>query len=557
MKIISLDLSSGEYKCEEIPKDWERSLIGGKGVATKLLFNIPRGIDPYHSENAIIFAIGPLNGLTLSGASRMTAVFKSPLTFGYGESQCGGFIAHEMSKTGVHYLFITGRAKKPVYVVLDDDKVEIRDATHLWGKDCYETEEILRRDEGGEVLCIGQAGENLVRFACITHRRGRQFGRCGGGAVMGSKRLKAIVVRGSRKMEVANPEALTEFRSWIKENVVIKLESMQKYGTPSISALLNEIGALPTKYWQSGKFEKYENIGAEKLREYVVRDITCFGCSVACGKLRRAEGIEVEGPEYETQFAFGSLCFVDDPVAIMQANDLCDRYGMDTISAGNVVAFYMACSDRGEVSERVNFGNAEGIADLLRQIAFREGIGDVLAEGVRIAAKKLGAGVEPVHVKGLEPPGYEPRSLYAMALAYASSQRGACHMRSCAYRPNLTGTVDRLSSEGQAELVKELEDFYCVVDSLVYCRFLCLPAIGMGWNEIARLLEIVGLNYSVDQLKVIGDKIWKLTYEFNRREGVNGFTIPKTFFKPLEGGQGLVCEDFEKMVEEYKRLRGV
>ncbi|MET1123692.1 MAG: aldehyde ferredoxin oxidoreductase family protein [Archaeoglobaceae archaeon] len=543
-----MNLSSRSAKLSELPGYLEKSLIGGKGVATKLLLEIPPKIDPFHPENAVIFAIGPLNGLTLPGASRMTAVFKSPLTFGYGESQCGGFVAHEMAKSGVHFLHITGKAEKPVYIVVEDGSVEIKDASHLWGKDCYETEEILRKDEGGEVLCIGQAGENLVRFACITHRRGRQFGRCGAGAVMGSKKLKAIVIKGSGEIEVADPEALAEFRSWILENVVPKLESMRKYGTVAMSALTNEAGVLPTKYWQLGSFEKYEDISYEKLSEYVVKNVTCYGCVVACGKLRRAGNVEVEGPEYETLFALGSLCYVSDPVAVMRANDLCDRYGMDTISAGNVVAFYMACSERGEVEEKINFGDAEAVLELLRKIAFREGVGDVLAEGVRIAAQKLNGSVEPIHVRGLELPGYDPRGLYGMALAYVTSQRGACHMRSCAYRPNLSGAVDRLSPSGQAELVKELEDLYCVVDSLVFCRFLCLPQIGIGWEDVAKLLRIVGLNYDVGQLRRIGESIWRLSYEFNRREGVD-FEVPKFYY------DFNLAEPLRSMLEDYLTLR--
>lgn len=545
MNLLKIDLSSGTIKLSEIPKDLERLLIGGKGIATKLLFSIPPKVDPFHPENAIIFAIGPVNGLTLPGASRMTAVFKSPLTFGYGESQCGGFAAHEMAKSGIDLLYITGKEEKPVYIILDDGEAEVKDASHLWGKDCYETEEILKKDEGGEVLSIGPAGENLVRFACITHRRGRQFGRCGAGAVMGSKNLKAIVIKGSREIE--KPEGIDEFRQWMLENIVPRLEGMKKYGTPVISALTNEMGVLPTKYWQLGRFEKYEDIGYERLREYIVKNVTCYGCTVACGKLRKDGDVEVEGPEYETQFSLGSLCFISDPVAIMRGNDLCDRYGMDTISAGNVVAFYMSLG-------KLEFGDCKGMLELLRKIALREGIGNVLAEGVRIAAEKLKG--EAVHCKGLEPPGYDPRGLFGMALAYATSQRGACHMRSCAYRPNLSGDINRFSPQGQADLVKDREDFYCVVDSLVYCRFLCLPKIGMNWEDVSKLLKIAGREYSVEQLKEIGENIWRLSYEFNLRESVGGFEMPEKFFKPLKGsGYTLRREEFEKMVEDYKRLR--
>ena len=552
LKIAKINLSERTVKISEVPKDLEK-YIGGKGVATKLLFSVPK-VDPFHPDNAIIFGIGPLNGIRLSGASRMTCVFKSPLTFGYGESQCGGFAAYEMRKSRIDFVYVVGRADKPVYVLVEDGSVEIKDASHLWGLDCYEAEDALRRDEGGEVLTIGQAGENLVRFACISHRRGRQFGRCGAGAVMGAKRLKAVVIKGDKRVEVADPEGLERFRERMKE-VISRLEGMRKYGTPGIMPLVNESGVLPTRYWQMGSFD-VEKI-SEGLKKLVKRSSACYGCAVACGKIAEVDGVSVEGPEYETLFALGSLCYVDDVKYVVRANDLCDRYGMDTISAGNVIAFLMACSEKGEV-EGIEFGDGEGILSLLEKIAFRQGIGDVLAEGVRIAAEKLGVSVEPVHVRGLELPGYDPRGVYGMALAYVTSQRGACHMRSCAYRPNLTGDYNRFSAENQARLVKELEDFYCVVDSLVFCRFLCLPAIGLGWDDVAELYRIVtGRDVGVDKLREVGEAIWRLTWEFNQREGVKG-KLPSTFFNSIKHyGMEIVLkeEEYKKMLKEYAELR--
>jgi|Deesub1362A_J573_1020465.scaffolds.fasta_scaffold00699_17 aldehyde:ferredoxin oxidoreductase len=560
MKVARIDLSKSIVRISELPTSWEKEYIGGKGVATKLLFEIPPKIDPFHQENALIFGIGPLNGIALSGATRMTCVFKSPMTGGYGESQCGGFIAYEMRKAGIDFLFITGKADKPVYIVVEDENVQIKDASHLWGKDSYETEDILRKDEDGEVLSIGQAGENLVRFACINHRRGRQFGRGGAGAVMGSKNLKGVVIRGSKKIEVAEPEKLKEFRRWLNQNVVNNLQGMTKYGTPGIMALTNETGVLPTKYWQEGSFDGFESINAEAMQKYVERNTACYACVVACGKISKVADVEVEGPEYETLFSFGSLCYNSDLESIIKANDLCDRFGMDVISAGNTIAFLMACNESGEVDERLQFGDGEAILELLRKIAFREGIGNILAEGVMRAAELLNVSSEPVHVKGLEPAGYDPRGLYGMALAYVTSQRGACHMRSCAYRPNLTGLLDRFSPEGQAALVKDLEDFYCVVDSLVFCRFLCLPVIGMGWKEIAELLSIItGRETSVEDLKKAGERIHNLTREFNLREGVVNERLPSTFFKPLRKYDKEFAVDegsFKAMLEEYYKLRG-
>ncbi len=560
MRVARVDLTKNTVKISEIPKEWERLYIGGKGIATKLLFEIPAGVDPFHPENAIVFGIGPISGLNLPGASKMTCVFKSPLTNGYGESQCGGYIAREFRRAGIDFLFVVGRAKRPVYIVVEDDDIEIRDASHLWGKDAFETEEILKRDHRGEVLSIGQAGENLVRFACITHRKGRQFGRCGAGAVMGSKKLKAIVVKGSKDVEVFDSNRFREFRGELIENAKEKLASMSKYGTPGMLTITNEAGVLPTRYWSKGSFEHCEEISAEVISKYVKRRTACYGCTVACGFVIEIDGVEVEGPEYETLYALGSLCEVRDLKYIAKASELCDRYGLDTITTGNVIAFLMECCERGEVKEDIRFGEGEKIVEFVNKIAFREGIGDVLAEGVKRASEILGVSVEPVHVKGLEPAGYDPRGLYGMALAYVTSQRGACHMRSCIYRPNLFGTVDRFSLN-QAPFVKDLEDFYCVVDSLVMCRFLCLPVVGLYWNEIAELYKIVtGVEVSVDELKRIGERIFMLTLEFNKREGVRDYKLPKTFFKPIKvhGKEYVVKEDdLNRMLEEYFRLRGI
>ena len=546
MKTVTIDLTQETTKLDEVPATLVRDFIGGKGIATKLLFNLPPKTDPFSPDNLLIFATGPLNGITLSGASRLTLHFKSPLTNGYGESQCGGYIAHEFKKAGLDILLIKGKSSKPVYLLIENGKASIEDASMLWGKDAFETEDLLKEKHGGEILAIGQAGENLVRFACINHRKGRQFGRGGAGAVMGSKLLKAIVVKGSRENlpKPANPEKLRQFRRWLNESVAKTHASMKKYGTPGIMSLTNEAGVLPTRYWQKGSFEEVEKINAEALSKYVVKSTACFACVVACGKIVKAE-VEVEGPEYETLFALGSLCENSNLEALIKAAELCDRYGMDTITTGNVIAYWMALG-------KAEFGDSAKIIELIEKIAFRREEGDLLAEGVKLVAEKLEKPKEPIHVKGMEPAGYDPRGLFGMALAYATSPRGACHMRSCAYRPNLVGAIDRFSIEGQAALVKDLEDFYAVVDSMVLCRFLCLPIIGpIDWERLAELYEIVtGRKKEVEELKKLGEEIVNLAREFNLREGVTHETLPKSLLKAI--GE----ENFEKMREEYYRLRG-
>ncbi len=545
MKITAIDLSKKEIKTDRISEDLEKRFIGGKGIATKLLLDyLPPRIDALAPENLLIFATGPLNGITLSGASRLTCHFKSPLTGGYGESQCGGYIAHEFKKAGIDILMIKGRAENAVYLLIEDENVEIKDASDLWGKDAFEVEEVLKERHDGETLVIGQAGENLVRFACINHRKGRQFGRGGAGAVMGAKKLKAVVVRGSGKIEPADNEKFKEFRKWLNDSAKKTHAGMTKYGTPGIMALTNEAGVLPTKYWEKGRFDEVEKINAEALSKYIVKSTACYACSVACGKIVRTSEAEVEGPEYETLYALGSLCENSNLEDLIKAAELCDRYGMDTITTGNVIAYWMAIG-------KAEFGESKKIIELIEKIAFREGEGDTLAEGVRRVAERMDS-VEGIHIKGMEPAGYDPRGLYGMALAYATSPRGACHMRSCAYRPNLVGALDRFSVKGQAELVKDLEDFYAVVDSMVLCRFLCLPIIGpIYWKELAELYEIVtGRKTSVEELKRTGEDIVNLTREFNLREGVDKEVLPRKFLSAI--GE----ENFQRMVDEYYSLRG-
>ncbi|MBO8182581.1 MAG: aldehyde ferredoxin oxidoreductase family protein [Archaeoglobus sp.] len=547
MNLLKVDLTTREAKWETLSSDYLR-FLGGKGIATKLLLDLlPPKVDAFSAENLLIFATGPLNGIALSGASRLTCHFKSPLTNGYGESQCGGYIAHEFKKAGLDILLIKGKASSPAYILVENGKVSIEDASHLWGKDAFETEEILKEKHGGEILAIGQAGENLVRFACINHRKGRQFGRGGAGAVMGSKRLKAIVVKGSKENlpKPADPERLKQFRRWLNESVKKTHTSMTKYGTPGIMSLTNEANVLPTRYWQKGSFDEVEKINAEALAKYVVKSTACFACSVACGKLVKAGDVELEGPEYETLFALGSLCENSNLEDLIKAAELCDRFAMDTITAGNAIAYWMALG-------KAEFGDSAKIIELIEKIAFRRDEGDLLAEGVKRVSESLSADKEPIHVKGMELAGYDPRGLFGMALAYATSPRGACHMRSCAYRPNLVGAIDRFSVEGQAELVKDLEDFYAVVDSMVFCRFLCLPIIGpIYWKELAKLYEIVaGKAMPVEKLRKLGEEIVNLAREFNLREGVKQDTLPKAFLKAI--GE----ENFRAMIEEYYRLRG-
>jgi aldehyde:ferredoxin oxidoreductase len=587
-KIARIDLTKGKVLTEPLREDFARQYIGGKGFGAKVLYDeLKPKLDPYEPSNLLIFATGPVNGLLLSGASKLCAVFKSPLTGGWGESQCGGYFPPQLKYAGYDMLIITGKSEKPVYITIEDEEIKILDASHLWGKDTFQTEDIIKKDHGVgfQVISIGQAGENLVRYACITHDKGRQFGRCGAGAVMGSKKLKAIAVKGNKKIEVAEPEELDKFRETLNEKIKERLKSLIEYGTPAIMALTNATGVFPTRYWTEGEFEGFEKINAEALKKrFVERSKACFACTVACGKIsvvRKGtyEESRIEGPEYETLFALGSLCGNDNLESIIKANEICDRLGMDTISAGNAIAFAMYCYEKGIITREdtdgieLKFGNSEALITMLKKIAYREGFGNILAEGVKRASEMIGRGSEniAIHVKGLEPPAYDPRGLKGVALAYAVSCRGACHLRHMAYRPNLTGqkpfekeTINRLSYEGQAEMVKELEDFHTIVDCMVLCKFVCLPTIGpILWNELTTLYPIItGVEIRKEDLIKIADNIMTTIRKINLREGLSkkDDTLPQRFFNErlktgASKGEKVQKEEFEKMLKEYYKLR--
>ena len=354
--------------------------------------------------------------------------------------------------------------------------------------------------------------------------------------------------------------------------------SLTEYGTPNILALTNTTGTLPMRNWTAGEFEGFEKIDAEALKKLVKHNKTCYSCVVSCGKLSEVKtgpyaGTQVEGPEYETLFALGSLCENDDLESIVKANEICDRMGMDTVSTGNVIAFAMECSERGllkpEDTDGVNltFGNSEAIVTILGRIAKREGIGNIFAEGVKKAAEIIGKGSDQyaIHVKGLEPPGYDPRGLKGVALAYAVSCRGACHLRHLAYRPNLTGSnpfregkIDRLSYAGQAQMVKEQECFYTLVDSMVLCKFVCMPTIGpILWDELTKIYSIVtGVKVSREKLLAISERINNRIRSFNAREGVDkkDDTLPQRLLKEPVRGKIVQEKELRKMLNQYYQL---
>jgi len=462
-----------------------------------------------------------------------------------------------------------GASDKPVYLEITNGQVIFHDAQHLWGKDTYQTEDSIREAAGRKnagIVVIGPAGENLVRFAVIENNYWRSAGRNGAGAVLGSKKVKGIVFYGDARRSVANPDMIKSL--WEDTGGKAKTDqgvaAYKKLGTPMMVAIMNKVGAFPTKYWSSGTYDKWENISADALlSQNKVKSTACPKCFVACGKLTevtsgRHKGLLIEGPEYETINVFGGQCMIDDLREIAYLNDICDRLGIDTITAGNLAAFTIEASRRKAIGEKMEYGDVDAVAELLHKISRKEGIGAVLAEGIKHAAKEWGLEDFAVHVKGLDPPGYEPRVLKGMALAYAISDRGACHLRATIYKAELSGLIDFDQIEGKAEMLIDFEDRHTLFDSMILCRFFrdLYP-----WDKLSQIINAtMGIKLDKKQLQKMALNFTNLAREFNLREGMTSDddSLPKRYFddKLEDSGKVVSRADFEKLKSDYYRLKG-
>ena len=568
-KLLRINLSENAHTVEEIDDSVFRRYLGGKGLATYLLLeNNKPGVDPFSPENHLIFALGPATDTSIYGSSRYGVFTKSPLTGIYSESYSGGKTAEPMSKTGYDAIIVEGRSSGPVFLEINGGGVVFHDARDLWGKGIYETEDAVLEAvgvKGAKAVVIGPAGENLVRFALIGNDYWRSAGRTGVGAVMGSKMLKAIVFHGNAKREVANQNLLEDLRkktlAAAKDSVSVA--GFKNLGTPMMVAVLNDVASFPTRYWAQGRFEHWEKISAEAMRGKLgTSPRACNKCFMACGKLSvvqsgRHKGLKIEGPEYETICAFGGLCMVDSIEEIAYLNDICDNLGIDTITAGNLAAFTIEASRRGRISGRLDYGDVDGIARLLHEIVDRKGTGAVLAEGIRFASREWGLEDFAIHVKGLEPAGLDPRSLKGMGLAYATSDRGACHLRSTFYKPELAGISPPDQMEGKARLFVDFEDRHNIFDAMILCRFY---RDLYQWNELREIVEATtGLELNQEDLRNIARNISNGTRIFNIREGLTckDDTLPRRFFEePIEEGKVLRRDDFDRLLKEYYELRG-
>lgn len=570
-KILRINLKTKTYKEEPLPDSVFETYLGGKGLAVYLLTKEnPAGVDPLSPANKLIFCLGPITDSRIYGSCRHGVFTKSPLTGIFSESYAGGRLAEPMSRVGYDAFILEESSSEPVWLEVSDQKVAFHDAKPLWGKDTYSTEdEVLKQvnKKGSGAMVIGPAGENLVRYAVIENDYWRSLGRTGVGAVMGSKKVKAITFYGEKKREIAHPDQLDQFAKETLERAKDSpaAQNYRRLGTPMLVAMNNAVGGFPSKYWHLGTFEGWEKISAESLLERCnVRPSACLRCFMACGNLSevkegRHKGLKVEGPEYETIYAFGGLCMVHEIEEIAYLNDICDRLGIDTISGGSLCAFAMEASEKGRIEEKINWGDVDKIAELLNDIAYKKGTGAVLAEGIRHAAKTWNMEDIAIHVKGLDPAGYEPRVLKGMGLAYATSDRGACHLRSTFYKAELAGMIPIDQMEGKAKLFLEFEDRFNIHDSLILCRF--YRDIYWDWKYLATIIELTtGLKLDERGLRNISSRIQDGTRKFSLREGLTpkDDMLPKRFFdEPLgKDGKILKREDFQKMLQDYYALRG-
>jgi len=596
-KILRVNLSSGKFLVEKLKEDSLMKFLGGRGIGARILFNeLKPKINPLGPENKLIFATGPLTGAPFSGNARYGVYGKSPLTGLWADSYAGGFFGPELKFCGFDAVILEGVSSKPVYLLIYKETIELKNAKHLWGNTTGETQRIIRselKDNKVRVASIGIGGENLVKYACIISDLHNAAGRCGMGAVMGSKNLKAVALRGTKKVEIADIEKFKKLAKIASEEVWKHGKILTKHGTNGDLEVLNQSGELPTKNFLRNKFKGAKKITGETMTDTIlVGRAGCFACRNACHRVVKSDKSYIVnsaygGPEYETAAAFGSLLLNDNLESIAKANELCNKYGLDTISTGVSIAFAFECFENGLITKKdtegldLSWGQPNIIIQLVDKIAKREGIGDLLAEGVKLAAMKIGGEAKKyaMHIKGLEIPMHEPRTLKGQALSYVTSNRGACHLQ---YVPefsfsyefeealnsnldfNRTNVTDRLfSGPKKAEMVALGENWMSAMESLITCVFTTQPEHGLSMNTLLNLFSAVtGWSYSPSQFMEVGERIWNLCRAFNIREGITrkDDIIPDRLSEPIkEGpfkGEFFAKQTLEKLLDAYYTFRG-
>ncbi|MEX0805600.1 MAG: aldehyde ferredoxin oxidoreductase family protein [Candidatus Binatia bacterium] len=573
--LLHVDLTSAKFTWHNLDEARLQACLGGIGLGTSLLYEYaPARADPLGPENPLIFASAPLVGTSLTTTAKYAVVTKSPLTGFIADSLSSSYFALELKKSGVDALVITGQSPSWVYLAFDHGKIILREATQLLGKSARDTESCLRAESGNDdlrVAAIGMAGENGVRFATISND-GRHAGRGGVGAVMGAKRLKAIAIRGAVDTAVADPGGVAALALAMRHKSIGTLTAKyRQIGTVANLAVFNRLGSLPTRNFQRSTFAHAEALSGEHLTENnFSRRNGCAACTIRCERLFKSLAGAEQRLEYETLFALGPMCEIDEPGILLEAARLCDDYGLDSISTGATIAWAMECAEKGLLPQAdlfgLRFGRAEAFLKIIPLIARRSGLGELLAEGSKRASGLIGkdAGDWAMHVKGLELPGYEPRSLKTMALGLAVSPRGACHNRSGAYEFDFSGEVDRLHGDaGRGSMVAASEDFAAVLDSLIVCKFLrkCFTDF---YAEAAELLgRVTGWPCSSAELRQAGERINVQKKLFNIREGwqpEDDWLPPRLLHEKLADGvaQGveLPAAELREMIQSYYLARG-
>ncbi|PIE72648.1 MAG: aldehyde:ferredoxin oxidoreductase [Deltaproteobacteria bacterium] len=573
--LLKIDVTAQTFEREELPDDLLEKYLGGKGLATHLLLQRnPPGVEPLAPENHLIFTTGPVAATKVWGSCRYGVFTKSPQTGFYAESYSGGTVAEYIAATGFDAIDISGRSEEPLWIEISDDTIHFHPAKELWGLDTYETEDRIKawisenRPDSPKcgVSVVGPAAENGVSFALIENDYWRSAGRTGAGAVMGAKNIKAIAFYGKARAEAADQEAVTAFSREIaqRSRTDAGVKAYKTYGTTMMVDLLNKVKAFPTRYWSKGQVDHREKINAAALQEKcTVKAHACRKCLMACGRLStvkegKHEGLTVEGPEYETIYAFGGLCEIDNIEDILYLNDVCDRLGMDTITAGNLAGLAIEAARQGRIDLDIDYGDTEAVVELLYGIAYRRGHGNTLADGIKTAAEEWNMTDQAIHVKGLEPAGYDPRVLKGMGLAYGTSDRGACHLRATFYKPEIAGLIDPDQIEGKSEMFTEWEDRLTFFDALILCRFY---RDMYQWQELAAMTKATtGLDLTDGEMQAIAQRITDDTRLFNLREGLTPADdkLPKRFSQEMlpEAGKVISEEEMQLLLQNYYRARG-
>jgi len=593
-KILRVNLTNGTIASEPLNMHWARQYLGSRGLATKYLVEeIDPKVEPLAAENKIIWSTGPLTGTMASTGGRYTVVTKGPLTGAIACSNSGGYWGAELKFAGWDMVIFEGRSPKPVYLSIEDDKVELRDAAHLWGKSVWETEEIVKKqhqDPLTRVSSIGKAGENLVRFAAIVNDLHRAAGRSGVGAVMGSKNLKAVVVRGTKGVaNLVNPKEFMrvtfEKKKILADNAVTG-QGLPTFGTQVLMNVINEMGASPTRNHRDVQFEGAKDISAEAMatprktdgKKPLITNQACFGCTIACGRIQKIDPthFSVEnkpqywgatgGLEYEAAWALGNANGVNDLEALQYANVMCNEQGMDPISFGATIGAVMELYEMGVLTKEqlgieAPFGSARALVHFAEITANGEGFGKEIGEGSARLTKKYGHPDLSMTVKGQEFPAYDSRGIQGMGLAYATSNRGACHLRGYTVASEVLGIpvkTDPLVAEGKASLVKAFQDATAAFDAAGICIF---TSFAWGLSDVQpQVAAACGEEFTLDRLNEIGERIWNMERDFNNKAGFSAKddTLPKRLLtEPAKSGpaKGLVNK-LPEMLPQYYEIRG-